>query len=681
MGGWALSIDFGTSNTAAAHTSAVSGRIETLALTHHGNLLPSSVAVGAAPEHAILTGAAAAAEADRNPGAFVASPKRFVGQVPSVRIGEVDVPVEVLISGVLRTVLDRALAAHNRQMPNRVVLTHPEGWSQDQVAVLVNAAARAGIDPRIVVTVSEPRAAAHHYSRAASTEPGTKLAVFDFGGGTLDVAVLTATGSGTFEVVAARGDNGLGGKNFDARLHQWVENTLASDDPEVARALRSAPMHVQRTVDEQVRRAKELLSESPSASISVDTGRHRHTLTITRAEYDQLISGDIDKAAGLARSTFFDAGVAPGQLAALYLTGGSARTPLVHTRIGQLGPIATLDDPKTVVAQGALLAVDRASAAQRGGDTSGGDVPAPTRVLQNPVPPPPVVPPQPVVNPQPIVTPQPPADPEPQGRGRRTWPIVTTAVAALLIATGAAAAVAWSMSGSDDDQGTVALADVVTTTSTTADPVANTTERQVTTAPQQLPKTDILRIGTDLAPGEYAVRPLDASGGYWERLSCLDGDFDCILENAVVEGNGYVKVQSGDVALGVRNLLLTPIAAPVTTTPSVATVAPTVAGTDGQGFVDVPEARCNHTNNAVAIARTTDSLVVVCETGAGRYYYKGVRMADGAAIEIDDPAPSGPGKFTATNGAVQYRLSPSWLVIIDGSDVVGEETMVEYWSK
>ena len=429
MGGWALSIDFGTSNSAAAHTSAVSGRIETLPLTHHSNLLSSSVAVG--PERAVLTGSTAAAEADRNPTAFVASPKRLVGQVPSVRIGDDDIALDVLIAGVLTTVLDRALAAHNGQPPSRVVLTHPEAWSPPQIAVLVAAAARAGIDPATVVTVSEPRAAAHHYSRATSANPGTRLAVFDFGGGTLDVAVLTATETGSFEVVAARGDNSLGGKNFDARLRRWVETTLADDDAEAADALRRAPAHVQRAVDEQVRRAKEMLSESPSASITVDTGRHRRTVTITRAEYDALIAGDIDRAAALARTAFTDAGVGrAGDLAALYLTGGSARTPLVHTRIGQLGPVATLDDPKTVVAQGALLAVD-------GIPIDGG---LETVVLKRPE----ALPPHAF---HPIMAAPEKTEPTGPTGGRRKWVLVAGSVVAVLVVVGVVVAVERGMSG------------------------------------------------------------------------------------------------------------------------------------------------------------------------------------------------------------------------------------------
>ncbi|MCU1648616.1 MAG: Non-specific serine/threonine protein kinase, partial [Nocardia sp.] len=88
------------------------------------------------------------------------------------------------------------------------------------------------------------------------------------------------------------------------------------------------------------------------------------------------------------------------------------------------------------------------------------------------------------------------------------------------------------------------------------------------------------------------------------------------------------------------------------TTPAPATPAPapfigSVSGTDAQGFVGGP--RCNADNPAYAIGRTTASRVVICRTGVGRYYYKGVRISDGAGIDLDDPVPDGSGGFTATN--------------------------------
>ncbi|WP_229568841.1 Hsp70 family protein [Rhodococcus sp. RDE2] len=420
MVGWALSIDFGTSNTAAAHTSALSGRIETLPLTHQSNLLPSWV-YAESPQR-ILTGAAAAAAADRGPARFMPSPKRLVGQVPDALLDGEEYALETLIAPVLAAAYERALVAHNGVPPGLVVLTHPEAWSSQQIETLTTAATCAGIDPATITTVSEPRAAAHHYSRATSAEPGTKIAVFDFGGGTLDVAVLIATDAGRFEVVAARGDTTLGGKDFDARLRRWIEEHLGESEPEVADALATVPPHLRRSIDDQIRTAKEHLSESPSATVTLDTGTGRHTLTVTRGEFDELISPDLDRAVTLARATLTDAGVAgPDDLAALYLTGGSARIPLVHTRLRELGPVATLDDPKTVVAQGALLAVDDIPTVGDGLDT----VPLPRRPVLSP-----------------LVGAAPAA-----GQRKRRWSVVAAATVGLVAVVGIAMVVVRGLSG------------------------------------------------------------------------------------------------------------------------------------------------------------------------------------------------------------------------------------------
>lgn len=352
---WLLSIDFGTSNTAAAHSGATSGRVEVLALSHAGNLMPSAVHLDA-PDR-IAVGDVAANEAQRNPAGYLPAPKRLIGQ-PTIGVSGFTVPTYVPIAAVLRSVLTRALAAHAGVPPAGVVLTHPEAWSPEQIRVLADAARHAGIDPARTSFVSEPRAAAQHYGRTHSLQPGARVAVFDFGGGTLDVAVLTVGEDGAFGVVAARGDNGLGGKNLDALVAQWVDRQLDDRNPDLREYLRrAAPLDVRHAVDDSVRRAKELLSEAPSATITVAGNGERETVQLTRGEFDELIEPTVERAVHLTRETLLDAGItAPDQLAALYLTGGTSRIPLVHDRLRSLGPVATLDDPKTVVVQGALAA-------------------------------------------------------------------------------------------------------------------------------------------------------------------------------------------------------------------------------------------------------------------------------------------------------------------------------------
>lgn len=365
--GWVLAVDFGTSNTAAAHTGIRSGSPETLPLTHQGNLMSSAVFVESPTT--IDVGDVALNRAETNPAAFIPSPKRVVGQ-GMVHVNGYDIPASLPVAAVLRFALDRATGVHRGQTPTRLVLTHPEGWAPREIEVLHDAAAALGYQNDSVATVSEPRAAAHFYTRTEHLASGAKIAVFDFGGGTLDVAVLTATSADTFEVIAARGDNSLGGKNLDALVRRWVDSRLQDENPELLHFLRTAaPAHILRTLDDSIRRAKELLSSTDSATISVVDSRHdrRETLSLTRAEFESIIAPEIERAAALTHTALVDAGLTGRQgLTALYLTGGSSRIPLVQSRIAALGPIATLDDPKTVVVQGALIATTRSSAAPAG---------------------------------------------------------------------------------------------------------------------------------------------------------------------------------------------------------------------------------------------------------------------------------------------------------------------------
>ncbi|MDL9947372.1 Hsp70 family protein [Gordonia sp. ABSL11-1] len=354
---WTLAIDFGTSNSAAAHSGATSGGIETLSLSHTSNLMPSAVYV-AAPDR-ITVGEAAVDAAQHNPSCYVASPKRLIGADPTCTINGHTMPTYALVAAVLGAIVQRGKAAHAGAPPERLVFTHPEAWAHQQVRVLIDAATSVGIHPSAITTISEPRAAAAHYSRSHAMQPGAKIAVFDFGGGTLDIAVLTVTAMNAFQVIAARGDNGLGGKNLDALVQRWVEDRLTDRDPNLVSWLRrQAPVDVVANLQDSIRRAKELLSESPSATITVPTPSGRTTLQITRDEFDELIGPAVGQALQLTRAALMDAGIThPSQLTALYLTGGSSRIPLIQQRLHDLGPVATLDDPKTVVAQGALVVV------------------------------------------------------------------------------------------------------------------------------------------------------------------------------------------------------------------------------------------------------------------------------------------------------------------------------------
>ncbi|QQM54213.1 hypothetical protein [Rhodococcus pyridinivorans] len=287
----------------------------------------------------------------------------------------------------------------------------------------------------------------------------------------------------------------------------------------------------------------------------------------------------------------------------------------------------------------------------------------------------------------------PPPWPTPTPPRRPKWPwLVGGALLVAVVAAVAALVVVLTRSSDPGSESAVAASPSPSTVTVTvspsaapqteADPPTPRAQTSRPATPSGFPTNGTLKVEVDITPGEYALRPTDSLGGYWERLSCLTGDFECITANSIVQGNSYVTVLPGDLALRIEDLELTATGNPAPATGPARPLPPVSASedTDPQGFVGIPEARCNHTNPAVAIGQTADSLVVVCETGAGRYYYKGVRTNDGAAIEIDDPVPSGDG-FTATNAGVQYSISSRALVISEGSTVLAEEPMLQYWSQ
>jgi hypothetical protein len=351
--GWSLAIDFGTSNTAAAYRLD-GGPARPVRLTDQADQMPSAVLM--APD-GIKVGLEAERAAQIWPTAFEAAPKSRMGE-GEVQLGDRDVRDVALVAAVLRQVLQRARRVAGGNPPDRVVLTHPVKWAPRRRGLLVEAAATAGIGEAVLVP--EPVAAASHYGVDRPVPAGGLVAVFDFGGGTCDVAVLRSTGdrSAPFEDLAAAGEDPLGGDLLDSLLLDWTfEQLRAGGDDEVVALLgKDEHLSARLTLRKQVKDVKHALSDDASAVIPVAVAGHQRLLTLTAAELDERLGPRLDQAVELMARALRDAGLTPRQLGALYLTGGSSLMPAVHRRLTALlgRPPETLDDPKLVVALGAL---------------------------------------------------------------------------------------------------------------------------------------------------------------------------------------------------------------------------------------------------------------------------------------------------------------------------------------
>lgn len=353
--GWVLAVDFGTSNTAAAlrHDG---GPVRTVRLSDQADQMPS--AVYASPD-GLVVGSEAVRSARRDPSAYEATPKRRIAE-QDLLLGGLELSGTDLAAAVLTRVRQRVAQVTGGAVPREVRLTHPEQWSGLRQSALRDAAVAAGFDREVLRLVSEPVAAASRYAAAEPVPPGGHVAVFDFGGGTCDVAVLRAGSRAQerFAVVAAQGRDPLGGEDLDARLQSWVLDELErSGRQELAADLRApAALESRLALRDEVRAAKHALSDYQSAQVPVRVGDRQAVVTVTAEEFDGLVEEEIDAAVALTRSCLQRAGLEPQDLHELYLTGGSSHLRVVHRRLTALlgRPPATLDDPKLVVALGAL---------------------------------------------------------------------------------------------------------------------------------------------------------------------------------------------------------------------------------------------------------------------------------------------------------------------------------------
>lgn len=352
---WRLAIDFGTSNTAAALDA--NGVVRPVSLSDGGITMPSAVVL---TPSGFRVGDEAINAQLRHPDGFERTPKALIGRGDVVLGGKIVSP-EDLITEVYSSVRETALRRQNNEPPREVWLTHPVAWAPSQIEALRKGAIAAGFNADTIHTVSEPIAAAAHYARNQHAAPGSRVAVFDFGGGTLDLAVLERAPQSPvgYRVLAYGGDPVLGGRTFDARLLDWTLDTLRSrGHQELADRLHQprtmAELRAQSSLGRAVTAAKTELSTRPDADISVSLGEEDAVVTITRGEYERLIAGDIERAAKLLQDVFDR--VSGEKPALVYLTGGSSRTPAISRMIRERTSlqIATLDDPKLVTAEGAL---------------------------------------------------------------------------------------------------------------------------------------------------------------------------------------------------------------------------------------------------------------------------------------------------------------------------------------
>ncbi|ODB81509.1 MULTISPECIES: Hsp70 family protein [Micromonospora] len=367
--GFALGVDLGTSNTVAV-LRWPDGRTRPVLVDGHP-ILPSGVYADADGHLHVGRDAQRLAQAD--PAGYEPNPKRRVDEETVELGGRAYRPAE-LLAATLREVADAAVTAVGMLPP--AVVTHPAAWTPARRQVLHDALELAGWPAAAEHTLAgpiapgtrllrEPVAAARYFTQVLRrpVPVGGSVAVFDFGGGTLDVAVLRNEGADPwgdsgFQLVATGGIPDLGGLDLDAallgRLGELVGPAHPREWARLTEATTTAERRDRQQLWDNVRGAKEMLSRAMVAPVAVPGVEA--AVPLPREDFERLAAPLLARAVTETREVTAAAGLRPEQLSGLFLVGGSTRVPLVarllHAELG-IAP-TVLEQPEMPVAEGAL---------------------------------------------------------------------------------------------------------------------------------------------------------------------------------------------------------------------------------------------------------------------------------------------------------------------------------------
>ncbi len=370
-----IGIDLGTTNSCVAVLDD-KGQPRILASADGERTMPSWVSWSGNGQ--IAVGARARRQGVTNAAATVYGAKRLIGRkvnaddvswfarlapfrivaAPNgdawVRVHGQPISPQEIAAHVLRAVRKIAEEALGEPV-TRAVVTVPAYFDDAQRQATRDAGQIAGLD--VIRILNEPTAAALAYGAHRVSEGRRRIAVFDLGGGTFDISIMSVE-NGIFEVLATGGDSALGGEDWDRRL---LERLVDEVFDEFRVDLTTIPMAMSR-LREACETAKKALSDDRVVTISLPFLANdlqgapiNFERTLPRELLEALTHDLIDRLEAPCTRALDDAGLTPSDLEEVLLVGGMTRSPAVQDlveRVFQKKPSKGAN-PDEVVALGA----------------------------------------------------------------------------------------------------------------------------------------------------------------------------------------------------------------------------------------------------------------------------------------------------------------------------------------
>ena len=323
-----IGIDLGTTNSCVAVMEG--GKPVVIANTEGMRTTPSVVGFLKTGERVV--GEPAKRQAVTNADKTISSIKRHMGTDYRVEIdGKKYSPEE--ISAMILQKLKSDAEGYLGEKVTEAVITVPAYFSDAQRQATKDAGKIAGLDVKRII--NEPTAAALSYG--LDNEQEQKIIVYDLGGGTFDVSIIEI-GEGVIEVLATAGDNKLGGDDFDNAVTQYMLDEFKKAE---GIDLSGDKMAMQR-LKEAAEKAKKELSSAMTTNINLpfitanQDGPKHFDMNLTRAKFDELTAGLVDRTKIPVQTALEDAGLTAADLDKVLLVGGSTRIIAVQEEVKRL---------------------------------------------------------------------------------------------------------------------------------------------------------------------------------------------------------------------------------------------------------------------------------------------------------------------------------------------------------